>query len=253
MLSLYLLRHGETDFSHQGRFCGRIDAALTGEGREMAVRFADAYGDMSWQAIVTSTRRRAIETATPVAARAGLDIRRDPRLDEMYYGEWQGLSKSEAAASDEEYFARWLEDPTIGPPLGESPHEVSARAIDAIDDLCARYPSGNVLVVSHKALLRILVCRLFGRDLRNYRQEPNWQVGALTRIDVEAGEPALRLYADVSHLEPGFDGPLDIDRDALGPLAPSERRAVKPAADRAAARAARSAPAAATGANRAAG
>ncbi|HVZ14454.1 MAG TPA: histidine phosphatase family protein, partial [Bauldia sp.] len=226
VLSLYLLRHGETDFSHQGRFCGRIDAALTDEGREMAARFAASYGDLPWRAIVTSTRRRTIETATPLASRAALDIRRDPRLDEMFYGEWQGLSKSEAAAGDEAYFARWLEDPTIGPPLGESPHEVGERAIDAIDDLCSRYPSGNVLVVSHKALLRILVCRLFGKDLRNYRREPNWAVGAVSRIDIEAGEPTLRLYADVSHLEPE----LDIDRDALGPLVPSERRAVKPAA-----------------------
>ena len=253
MLSLYLLRHGETDFSQQGRFCGRIDASLTGEGREMAARFADAYGEMPWQAIVTSTRRRAVETATPVAARAAVDIRRDPRLDEMYYGAWQGLSKSEAAASDAEYFERWLRDPTIGPPLGESPHEVSARAVDAIDDLCARYPSGNVLVVSHKALLRILVCRLFGKDLRNYRREANWPVGAVTRIDIDAGEPALRLYADVSHLDLGLELAPDIDRDALGPLAPSERRTVKPAADRAAMRAARSAPAVAAEPTRAAG
>ncbi len=199
MLSLYLLRHGETEFSREDRFCGRIDPPLTSAGREMAARFASAYGALDWRAIITSTRVRAIESATPLALRTGLVVEADARLDEMFYGDWQGLSKQEIAARDGEYFARWQRDPSIGPPSGESPHDVSARAHAAIHDLLARRLEGPVLVVSHKALLRILLCGLFGIELSHYRRGA-WPVGAVTQIDLGAGGPSLRRFADVGHL-----------------------------------------------------
>jgi broad specificity phosphatase PhoE len=199
MLSLYLLRHGETEFSRQERFCGRIDAPLTPGGREMAARFAAAYGALDWRAILTSTRTRAIESATPLALRTGLVVEADDRLDEMFYGEWQGLSKQEVAARDGDYFARWERDPSIGPPQGESPRAVSARARAVIQDLLAQHAEGPVLIVSHKALLRILLCELFGIDLRHYRRGA-WPVGAVTQIDLGVGAPVMRRFADVEHL-----------------------------------------------------
>jgi broad specificity phosphatase PhoE len=200
LLSLYLLRHGETEFSHHDRFCGRLDAPLTADGREMAALFATAYGNLSWRAITTSTRSRAIDSAAPLAAMTGLDALADERLDEMHYGAWQGLSKEEAAARDREYFARWQQDPSIGPPLGESPRQVAARAAAAIEQVRDRHAEGNVLVVSHKALLRILVCALFGTELRHYRCGPTWPPGAVTQIDLGGRKPVLRRFADVAHL-----------------------------------------------------
>jgi broad specificity phosphatase PhoE len=200
VLSLYLLRHGETEFSQHDRFCGRIDAPLTGNGREMATSFAAAYGNLSWRAITTSTRARAIDSAAPLAALVGIDPCADERLDEMHYGAWQGLSKEEAAAQDREYFARWQRDPSIGPPMGESPREVAIRAAATVMQLRERYAEGNVLIVSHKALLRILLCALFDTELRHYRCGPTWPAGAVTQIDLGAGRPSLRLFADVAHL-----------------------------------------------------
>ncbi|HEY7370780.1 MAG TPA: histidine phosphatase family protein, partial [Polyangia bacterium] len=85
MLNLYLLRHGETEFSRGDRFCGDIDAPLTLAGARMGELFADCYGDLPWRAVVTSTRRRTIATAQPLAARAALTVRRDARLDEMFF------------------------------------------------------------------------------------------------------------------------------------------------------------------------
>jgi broad specificity phosphatase PhoE len=200
VLSLYLLRHGETEFSQHDRFCGRIDAPLTADGHEMATLFASAYGHLSWRAIITSTRARAIDSAAPLAAVAGIDARADDRLDEMHYGAWQGLSKEEAAAQDREYFARWQRDPSIGPPMGESPREVARRAAGAVKQLCDRHSEGNLLIVSHKALLRILLCALFDTELRHYRCGPSWPAGAVTQIDLGPGRPALRRFADVAHL-----------------------------------------------------
>lgn len=211
MLSLYLLRHGETAFSHHNRFCGGIDAPLTADGRAMASAFAAAYADIPWSAIVTSSRTRTIDTATPLAARVGLAVQRDQRLDEMSYGDWQGLSKAEAAARDPEHFARWLQDPSIGAPRGELPDDVAARALRALGELRDRHPRGSVLVVSHKAVLRIVLCRLLRLDVREYRTM-DWPVAALTRVDLDGARVSLQAFADVSHLtgvqpEPVADHP----------------------------------------------
>ena len=63
-----------------------------------------------------------------------------------------------------------------------------------------RHPDGNILIVSHKALLRILLCQLFDTELSHYRLGPSWPVGGVTQIDFDASGPALRRLADVAHL-----------------------------------------------------
>ena len=145
MLNLYLLRHGETAFSRQDRFCGQIDVPLTDDGRRMAASFSEAYGDLPWRAIVTSMRARTYDTALPLAKRAGLPIKRDPRLDEMFFGRWQGLSKQEIAGCDAERYALWTRNPACGPPGGELPAAVAARAETAIGDLLRDPGEGHVL------------------------------------------------------------------------------------------------------------
>jgi len=201
-LNLYLLRHGETEFSRGDRFCGDIDAPLTAAGELMAERFADAYGDMHWRAIITSTRRRTIATASPLAQLAGMRIEQEQRLDEMFFGDWQGLTKKEAASRHPARYAQWRCDPMVGAPAGESPFDVSTRAVAAIDDLRARYDSGNVLVVSHKTVLRLVYCRLLNIELRRYRECVDWPTCALTMIELGPCHAAARLVTDERHLLP---------------------------------------------------
>ena len=99
-----------------------------------------------------------------------------------------GALEAGIAARDRDYFARWERDPSIGPPQGESPRRVAARARGRVQDLQARHAEGPVLIVSHKALLRILLCELFAIDLRHYRRGA-WPVGAVTQIDLGAAPP----------------------------------------------------------------
>ena len=222
MLSLFLLRHGETEFSRGDRFCGHIDAPLTAAGQTMGRLFADGYAGLPWRAVITSTRRRTVATAEPLADRLALPIRQDPRLDEMFFGEWQGLTKSEAAARDPAFYARWRLDPTVGAPGGESPLDVVTRARAAIEDMRARYDGGNLLVVSHKTVLRLLLCDLLNIELRRYREWIDWPTGALTVVDIAPGHNAVRCVADERHLyqQPARDlvrkeeaglGELDVD------------------------------------------
>jgi hypothetical protein len=132
----------------------------------------------------------------------------------MYFGAWQGLTKREAAARDPLRYGRWREDPTVGAPAGESAFEVSVRAVAAIDDLRARYDSGNVLVVSHKTVLRLLLCRLLNIELRRYRDYVDWPVGAVSLLELGPCHAAARCIADQRHLAPEAGGDLVGEQDA---------------------------------------
>lgn len=166
----------------------------------MAAAFADTYGDLPWLEIVTSTRVRTLETALPLATRSGLPITPDRRLDEMSFGRWHGLSKDEAAATDPELYAQWLSDPAIGPPGGEAPAAVAARALAALGDLEQRCDTGHVLIVSHKTVLRVLLCHFVGADIGRYRELLDYPVGALSVVDLGADGASLRSAADTSYL-----------------------------------------------------
>lgn len=199
MLNLYLLRHGETEFSRQDRFCGQIDAELTERGHQMASAFAEAHDNLSWRAIYTSTRERAIKTAVPLATRTATPITAVAALDEIDFGDWQGQSKQEIAARDAAAFARWSADPSRGAPRGESVYDVAKRAMAAIDTIRASHDDGNVLIVAHKTVLRVLICLLTGTDLRCYRDLPQ-PVAAVTVVELCNGVSTLRQLADNSYL-----------------------------------------------------
>lgn len=198
MGKLYLLRHGETEFSRHDRFCGDIDATLTATGLAMADAFAAAHREIEWRAIVTSTRRRTMQTAAPIAETAALAPLVDARLDEIFYGDWQGRSKQEVAARDVHRYRLWLDNPALGVPGGEPVAAVADRALALVSDLGGRFDDGNLLLVGHKTVLRTLICRLTGLDLRHYRKVPQ-PVGGITEIHL-GPEPRVQRIGDVSYL-----------------------------------------------------
>ena len=202
VLSLYLLRHGETEFSRDDRFCGRFDAPLTEVGREMAACFAEVYGKLQWRAIFTSGRQRATGTAEPLATQAALLIHRDAGLDEVDYGAWQGHSKDEVLSLDGEHYRRWCRDPAVSTPGGESVLEVRDRVMATVARIQAQCDDGNVLVVSHKTALRVLICSLLGIDLSHFRDRIAQPVAGLSVLELGPAGPLLRCLGDLGHLPP---------------------------------------------------
>ncbi|MGW0182047.1 bifunctional RNase H/acid phosphatase [Nocardia sp. NPDC003345] len=153
-----LLRHGQTELSIQRRYSGRGNPPLTAVGREQAARAAKmlaAKGDIA--AVVSSPLGRARETADAAAAALGLDVRVVEGLTETDFGEWEGLTFAEAAQRDPELHARWLGDPSLPAPGGESFDEVRERIEAVRGDLVARYPGGNIVVVSHVTPIKTLL------------------------------------------------------------------------------------------------
>ncbi len=201
MLSIYFVRHGQTDYSIANRFCGAIDAPLNATGLAMAAALGVRYGREKWEAIYASPLARTHQTAAPTAARAGVTIAIEPGLREIAYGEWEGRPEAEVARDDAERFHAWEAHPgRVAPPGGETGAEIAARAVAALDAIRARHPDGKVLVVSHKATLRVLFCTLLGVDVDLFRVRIAQKVCAVSIVDFKRTGPLLQVLGDTSHL-----------------------------------------------------
>lgn len=201
-LSLYFLRHGQTELSREDVFCGSgLDPELTPEGLEMAQAFTDTYHPKSWRAIYSSTLRRAIATAKPICDELGMKFEARDELKEIGYGKWEGLTKEIVEREFHDDYVSWLADPAWHAPTeGEPAVAVAQRAIQVIRELEERFDDGNVLVVSHKATIRIILCSLLGIDVGRFRYRLVCPVGSVSVVEFTSEGPLLHSLANRSHL-----------------------------------------------------
>jgi probable phosphoglycerate mutase len=207
-LRLYLLRHGQTAMSRANVFCGRgLDPALTDEGVAMANAFALAHRDAKWTAIYSSPLSRAIATATPLADAVHLNIELRDELAELDYGAWDGLTAEVVAQRWHDEHERWSADPAWNPPTGgETAIALAQRMTNVIEEITGAHLDGNVLVVSHKASIRVLLCALLGVDVGRFRYRFGCPVGSVSIVEFGAHGPLAWAVADRSHLSAELRG-----------------------------------------------
>jgi broad specificity phosphatase PhoE len=144
----YLVRHGQTSLNAAGVLRGRLDPELDATGLREAKAVAQAIGRSGIVTVVSSPLLRAVDTAAQIAARAGVDIETDERLSDRDYGPWSGQPRGNLVA-------RWGSPDTA--PDVEPSAEVLARALDAFVDVANRVHSGAAVLVTHDAVLQLLL------------------------------------------------------------------------------------------------
>ena len=97
MLRLILVRHGQTDWNAQARYQGQADIPLNDVGRRQAAAVAQRLASEEIDILFASDLRRAWETGTAIATARGQTLLAEPRLREMDFGQWQGLTHAEIA------------------------------------------------------------------------------------------------------------------------------------------------------------
>jgi broad specificity phosphatase PhoE len=201
-LRLHLLRHGQTALSRENVFCGRgLDPELTVDGQAMAQAFADCYSAFKWDAIYASPLKRATATAAPLAASLGIEVQVRAGFAEIDYGEWDGLSAEVVAERWRDDYIRWVADPAWNAPVGgETAIALEQRITDAVEEIVEAHPDGEVLIVSHKASIRVLLCALLGVDVGRFRYRFGCPVGSVSVVSFGAHGPLAESVADRSHL-----------------------------------------------------
>ncbi len=198
---LYLVRHGATPLTAEDRFSGAEGVHLSDEGRVQAEQLARRLAGNEISAAYSSPLDRALETTSIIAKPHALSPITLDGLREITHGHWEGLSRKEVEKRFPDEYAAWEEDPfTFVPEGGESGISVLSRALPAIREVVVRHKDEDVLVVSHKATLRLILSSLLGFDGRGYRDRLDQAPACLNIVDFRDPVRArLMLFNDVSH------------------------------------------------------
>ncbi len=198
---VFLVRHGATVLTAEDRFAGATDVALSDEGREQARRLALRLRNEPITAVYASPLGRTVETARILAEPHKLEVQTRDGFREISHGRWEQMTRHAVEEQFPEEAAAWEKDPyTFAPLGGESGLAVTARALPALIELVRTHPGGNVLVVSHKATIRLLLSSLLGFDPRRYRDNLDQSPAALNIVDFKDPSRArLTLFNDTSH------------------------------------------------------
>ena len=198
---LFLVRHGATAATEEDRFSGSAGAELSDAGRAQAARLGERLAQQNITAVYSSPLSRALETARIVAGRCGVDFVTRDGLREIGHGHWEGMKRDEVEREFAAEYASWEADPfTFAPAGGESGVAVLARALPVVREIVATHPGAQVLVVSHKATIRLVMSSLLGFDPRGYRDRLDQSPACLNVIDFK--DPVrvrLMLFNDTSH------------------------------------------------------
>lgn len=198
---LLLVRHGSTVLSAEDRFAGSSDVDLSDEGRRQARALGERLAQEKITAAYASPMKRTRETAALVVEPHRIDVRVAEGLREIDHGRWESLTRKEVEAKYHDEYAAWEEDPfTFAPDGGENGLSVMARALPALRAIVDAHPGETVVVVSHKATIRLVLSSLLGIDPRGYRDRLDLAPACLNVVDFKSPVRArLMLYNDTSH------------------------------------------------------
>jgi broad specificity phosphatase PhoE len=185
MPEIYLIRHGETQWSRSGKHTGISDLPLTEHGREQAKLLRRELATKNFLRVLTSPLRRARETCELAGLAARAEI--DPDLMEWHYGDYEGLTSEQIHA----HRPAWTIFKDGGGPGGETPEQVGVRVDRVI--AAVRASSGDVALFAHGHVLRVLAARWLGLA-PSAGAHFLLDTATLSVLDSASGVPALKRW-----------------------------------------------------------
>ncbi len=200
---LIFVRHGETEWNVLRRLQGHSDTPLNELGRAQAAAAAQrlaGYADVD--VILTSDLKRAAESAAIIAEATGAEVRHEPRLRELSFGVFEGLTWDEIGERHAEMRAAWLADRDQPPEGGESMADFTARLDALLGHVLSAYEGKTVVLATHGGTIRELLFIAMGLPSL---QERLGYVGnaSLSEVAYYDGRAVLVSFNDTGHLPPG--------------------------------------------------
>ena len=205
MIRLLLVRHGLTDWNAQERFLGQSDIGLNAAGLRQAHALGRRLAGESWDRLVCSDLLRARKTAEVVQAahgqEAGEGLCSEPRLREISFGAWEGLTYRQIQGRAPQAMQDWQADlVNQAPPQGENLRQLAGRVQAVFDELRQDAAPKSLLLVAHGGPLQVLVCLALGLPPGTY-----WQFhiapASLSEICLYPEGAILNRLNDTCHLD----------------------------------------------------
>jgi alpha-ribazole phosphatase len=203
MSKLLLVRHGETALNSSQRFWGKTDVELGLAGIRQAELLRDRLADEKIDFAYSSELKRTVVTAQTLLTNHGLEVERCAYLNEISFGDVEGLDFKEINLKYPELTRMWTEkNPGLKYPGGESLPQMDSR-VKEFRNLLSRHPDNEtILIVAHSGVLRVLICQLLGLDLNHFW---NFRIdlASLSIVETYPETTILNLLNDISHLSKG--------------------------------------------------
>ncbi|MDX2110174.1 MAG: histidine phosphatase family protein [Verrucomicrobiota bacterium] len=198
--TLYVVRHGETDYNAVGRFQGHIDRPLTAAGLAQADALASRFRDLPLDVIYSSDLIRARATGEAVGSIKQLPVNCDERLRERHLGVLQGMSAATAREQCPDVWRSYKgRNPDYRIPDGETRRECHVRILEALEEIVHRHPGKAVLVTAHGGILDSIFRHVNHIPLDAHRRWRLWNA-ALNRFSHNSDGWRLDTWGDITHL-----------------------------------------------------
>lgn len=200
---MLLIRHGETVWNKDAKLQGQTDIPLSEQGIKQAIALSKRLSGRKIEAFYASNLTRAIKTASIVAEPHHRQVIMLPGLQELNFGDWEGLTFKEIQQNYSDLSQTWWSNPLeTRIPGGETLNELAERSNQTIKDIVLKHSDQTVAVVAHGGTIRSIVGTVLGIDLNQY-----WKLrqdnASLSIVYFHAWDKSiLELYNDCSHLEP---------------------------------------------------
>jgi len=198
---LIAVRHGETDWTRDGRYAGTRDVPLNAIGVRQCEATAAALATRSLATVYATPLERSRTSAEIIAKPHRLAVVTEPRFREMAFGAWEGLKRDEVAATFPDLYRAWGEAPhLVELPGGETLVQVRARVLDGLDALRAQGEGGTVLLVTHGVIIRMLVLDALGLGPERF-----WSLEAspagITELEYDGDWATIHRMNTLVHLD----------------------------------------------------
>lgn len=192
MAELLLIRHGETAWSRTGRYGGRTDLPLTEAGATASRALAAVLGRRPLVATFSSPLSRGVRAAQLVGL---LDVKLDPDLLEWDYGGYEGLTEQQIRATRPGW-ELWRDGVVPGGEghPGETLNQVAARADAVLDRVRPLLRDGDVAIIGHGHLQRVLAARWLGLDPSAARMLSHPRTGTVSSLGYEHEQPVISSW-----------------------------------------------------------
>lgn len=198
--TIYIVRHGQTEWNLLGKTQGHGNSDLTPKGIEQAELLADSMTKYPIDYIYSSDLGRAYQTAEIIGNKLNIEVERTEALREMNFGTWEGRIIKDIIEEDPELYKMWRNEPHIAKiPQGETLSQIKERTDAFIKEINEKYDGKHIVLVTHSLCARIMLLSFLDSDVKNiYRI--NQANTALNIIELRDYGPVVMKMNDTTHI-----------------------------------------------------
>ena len=198
--TIYIVRHGQTEWNLLGKTQGHGNSDLTPKGIEQAELLADSMTKYPIDYIYSSDLGRAYQTAEIIGNKLSIEVEKTEALREMNFGTWEGRIIKDIIEEDPELYKMWRNEPHLAKiPQGETLSQIKERTDAFIKEINEKYDGKHIVLVTHSLCARIMLLSFLDSSVQNiYRI--NQGNTALNIIELRDYGPVVMKMNDTTHI-----------------------------------------------------